>query len=475
MDFEYPPEPTPAPAPPADAQYPAQPAKRRPNVVVLLIIAVLLVAAGLAALALRDDDDDAAVVGAPAGEATSTTAAGGGPRSPGTEGQVSPAQRRVFDDLMDQVAKVRGLEWRGPLDLEIVSNAELARLVQESTNRDVDPVQLAAEEATLKLLGLIPDNLDYKKLIDDLLAEQVLGFYDPETKELFVGSDGGNDIDSRTRWVIAHEMTHALTDQVFGYGPATIALDKEDRAEELAAYSALLEGDATLAQTLWAQEHLSPAEQAALLLGGGESGVAVFLRAPQYIQRALFFPYNEGQTFVQGLYEDGGWAAVDAAYRNPPTSTEHILDPATYRARQPSASPPLPDVASASGCSGLRTGILGQFDMRALLDEHLTATEAGRAAEGWNGDAFSLVRCGSTLGFVDRWRTDGNTEATRLVEALNRWAGPWAGSRTTTPAGDGRFSGPSGAGRIVRNGNTVDLVLAENAETVDRLARALAS
>jgi hypothetical protein len=472
MDFEYPPEPTPAPTP--EPQPPAHSSKRPSKVVLLLVVAMLLVAAGLAALALRDDDDAADVVGAPAAEATSTTAAGGGSGSPGTDGQVSPAQRRVFDELMGQVAKVRGLEWKGPLDLKIVPKGELARLVQESTNRDVDPVQLAAEEATLKLLGLIPDDLDYKKLVDDLLAEQVLGFYDPETKELFVGSDGGDDIDARTRWVIAHEMTHALTDQVFGYGPATIILDKEDRAEELAAYSALLEGDATLAQTLWAQAHLSSAEQAALLLGGGGSGVAVFLRAPQYIQRALFFPYNEGQTFVEGLYDDGGWAAVDAAYRNPPTSTEHILDPATYRAGQPSASPPLPDVAAASGCAGLRAGIVGQFDMRALLDEHLTATEAGRAAEGWNGDAFSLVRCGSTLGFVDRWRTDGNTEATRLVEALNRWAGPWSGNRAATPAGDGRFSGPSGAGRISRNGNTVDLVLAENTETVDRLVRALA-
>ena len=130
-------------------------------------------------------------------------------------------------------------------------------------------------------------------------------------------------------------------------------------------------------------------------------------------------------------------------------------------------------MAAASGCSALRSGILGQFDMRALLDEHLTAAEAERAAGGWNGDAFSLVRCGTALGFVDRWRTDGAAEATRLVEALNRWAGPWAGNRGTTPAGDGSFTGPGGAGRIVRNGGTVDLVLAENAETVDRLVRAL--
>ena len=453
MEFEYPPEPAPTPSSP-----PPSPKRRRP-VILLVIVAVVLVAAGLAALVLRDDDGGGGEVGLPAGEGPSATAGGGA--APG-----------VFDELMDQVAAVRGLEWKGPLDLKVVSRAELARKIKEATDRDADPAQLAAEEATLKLLGLIPDDLDYKRLIDDLLAEQVLGYYDPETKELFVGSDSGDDLDARTRWIIAHEMTHALTDQVFNYGPATIRLDKEDRPEELAAYSALLEGDATLAQTQWAEQHLSTSEQAALLLGGGGSGVAAFLRAPPYIRRALYFPYNEGLSFVDGLYESGGWAAVDAAYRNPPTSTEHILNPETYRAGQPSASPPLPDIAAASGCSGLRTGIVGQFDMRFLLDEHLPAADATRAADGWNGDAFSLVRCGSALGLVDRWRADGTTEATRLFDALTRWAGPWAGG--SGPGSDGRFSGPSGAGRIVRNGNTVDLVLADNAETADRLSRALA-
>ena len=474
MEFEYPPEPS--AVPPPSPQQPSPPeAKRRRPVVLLLVLAVLLVAAGLAALALRDDDDEGAEVGLPGTKAPSPSS-GSPPSTPGSGGSsASPAQRRVFDELMGQVAAIRGLRWSGPLDLEVVPKAELARKVREATDRDSDPAQLAAEEATLKLLGFVPDDLDYKKLIDDLLAEQVLGYYDPETKELFVGSDGGDQLDARTRWIIAHEMTHALTDQVFNYGPATIRLDKEDRAEELAAYSALLEGDATLTQTQWAAEHLSASEQAALLLGGGGAEVAAFLRAPPYIREALFFPYNEGLTFVEDLYDDGGWARVDAAYRNPPTSTEHILNPRTYEAGQPSASPPLPDVAAATGCAGLRTGIVGQFDMRFLLDQHLPQADANRAAEGWNGDAFALVRCGSALGLVDRWRTDGNTEATRLVEALNRWAGPWAGSRTTTPAGDGRFSGPSGAGRIVRNGNTVELVLAENAETVDRLARALAS
>jgi hypothetical protein len=194
-------------------------------------------------------------------------------------------------------------------------------------------------------------------------------------------------------------------------------------------------------------------------------------QAPEYLQRALYFPYDEGLKFVEGLHQAGGFAAVDAAYRRPPTSTEHILHPETYSASQQWARPALPDVAAGSGCGRVRAGALGQFDMTQVLDEYLSPTEASRATEGWNGDAYALVRCGSALGLADRWETDSGSDAGRLFDALGRWASLWSGGRA--PGGDGRFSGPSGAGRVVRNGSHVDLVVAEDAAAADRLARAL--
>ena len=460
------------PASPPDP--PKPPPRSTRGAVILALVVVALVAAGLVAVALQsgDDDDNRGQVGAGGqGQPTTTAAAGQAGSTTVTTGQPIPAaQRRVFDQLMAQVAEVRGLQWRGPLNLRVVSKEELARRVRDVTARDINPDQLAAEEATLKLLGLIPTDLDYRKLVDDLLAEQVLGFYDPETKELFVGGVG-DDLDVPTRYTIVHEMNHALTDQVFNYGPATIALDKADKGEESGAYSALLEGDAVILQEKWAEKHLSAAEQIQAVLGGGGSA-ATFLRAPAYIQRSLLFPYDSGRTFVKGLYDAGGFAAVDGAYRKPPTSTEHILHPETYRAGQPSTPPALPNLASATGCSGLRTGMIGQFDMRALLDTHLSTSDSNRAADGWNGDAYGLVRCGTALGLADRWETDPGTDPARLVDALGRWSQQWSGSGRL-PGADGRFSGAKGAGRILRTGSRVDLVLAHDADTMEKLVRAL--
>jgi hypothetical protein len=461
-----------------------RPSRRRLAPWVLAIMVVVLVAAGLVALAAHEDDSGGGEVGS--GRAPSTQSADrdgqsdqvdGSERStssttttPSVGPNVPPAQRRVFDELMAQVAEIRGLAWKQPLDLRVVSRPEMVRKLREVNERDTDPALLAAEADTLKLLGLIPADLNYAAFLDELFAVVVLGFYDPLTRELYVA---GGELDGPTKATIVHEMTHALTDQHFGYGPKLLELDEADRAEEAAAYSALVEGDAVAVETIWSERNLDELEALARILGGDidEGASDVLGRMPEYLNQALYFPYTEGLSFVDGLHDAGGFAAVDAAYRRPPTSTEHILHPSTYAEGQAWTPPPLPDVAAAAGCSRVRSGALGQFDMQQVLDQHISVSDATRAVEGWNGDSYAVVRCGGTLGMADRWETDGGADAGRLADALGRWARSWSGGRA--PGADGRFSGPAGAGRITGNGGRVDLVIARDAPTADRLARAL--
>lgn len=440
---------------------------RRMSPRLLALVVVVLVVAAATVIVLRNrDSGGGGQLGAPTTTAPSTSAA---PPSTAAGSAVPPAQKKVFDELMAQVASVRGLQWRGPLNLKVVSIDELGRQLRAANERDLKPDQLDQQSQALKLLHLIPADTDLRQTLDDLLSGIVLGYYDPKTKELFVG---GDDLGPNTRYTIAHEMTHALTDQVYNYGPATEALDDAGKTEESAAYSALLEGDAVLTQELWADKYLTPQQAAAAALGGGGGDYSAVARTPAYILQSLFFPYDEGRAFVGKLHDSGGYAAVDAAYRQPPTSTEHIIHPETYLANQQPLSPALPDLVAATGCTSVTDGAVGEFDMRAVLSERLSNTDAGRAVEGWNGDAFRLVRCGTALGLADRWETDPGTDPSRLVDAINRWAGTWTGAGRA-PATDGRFSGPNGTGRVLRTGTRVDLVLAQDATTADKLISAL--
>jgi len=303
----------------------------------------------------------------------------------------------------------------------------------------------------------------------------VLGYYDPKTKELVVGSSGDDgDIDIATRLTLVHELDHALTDQWFDFGTATQALDDADREEELDAYTAILEGDAKLLEARYTEKYLSEEEQVVLALGalGGEANgdtLAKLARTPPFLLAYLYFPYEAGLAFAEAQAASAGSAnaGIDSALRRPPTSTEQILHPDLYAAGQGWSPPPLVDVATATGCESRRRGTLGEFKMGALLGTELDDETASSGAAGWNGDTFEAVRCGTSLGLVDRWQTDSDADATRLVRALTEWAPGWSGG---WPPVDGRFSGPDGAGRIVRDGARVDLILADDAATAERLA-----
>ena len=448
----------------------------RPATALVALLIALAVVAASASLVVRltGDDDGGGRSATPTTAGPATTAPADTPSGTTVPpSDLPPQQARTVADLKAQVSEIRGLEWKADLPIRIVSNDELSRRVGELTaaEREKDVDDMVALEAVLKLLQLVPRDLDLTATLDELLAGGVLGFYDDEAKELFVGGDPEGDLDLATRSTMVHELTHALTDQNFDFGSRNRALSDQDLAEESYALSALVEGDAELVRNLWADEHLTARQRAEADSGGG-GDPSVYFDTPTYILESLFFPYLAGLEFVTALHDEGGFAAVDAAYRQPPVSTEEILHPDLFVPGTTVARPPLPDLAAATGCTALDASAIGEFDMAQVLDQHLPETEARRAAAGWNGDAYGLVRCGTAVGMADRWRADSPADLTELADSLGRWARAWSGS-TRAPGADGRFSGPSGTGRIIRSADRIDLVIADDASTSDRLAAAV--
>lgn len=450
---------------------PKSPSSENTKVTVALLVSLVavLIVAGIGIATIRDTTENVR-------EALSSTTiapAGRGSTTLPPANNLTPEQSRVVEEMKAQVAAIRGLEWKAALPVRFLTKDQLSQRVREinaeemAEHRD----ELAADEAVVKLLGLIDKNVDYAKTIDTLLAGGVLGFYDHKAKELFVGAESG-PLPPAVKVTLAHELTHALTDQHFDFGNRQKVLDDEDRTEETFAFSALIEGDAELVAGMWQERHLNARERAEAA-SGGSADASVYARAPRYLLESLFFPYQSGVDFARSRHRAGGFAEVDNAYRKPPTSTEHILHPETYAAGQTWSPPPLPDVAAATGCSSVDSGTLGEFDMVQMLASEISRTDANNAAAGWNGDAFRVVRCGAALGLADRWQTDNEAAAGRLADALNRWARGWSGSNRAADA-EGRISGPTGSARVVRNGARVDLILADDVATADRVARTVA-
>ncbi|MDQ3898318.1 MAG: hypothetical protein M3326_13920, partial [Actinomycetota bacterium] len=301
------------------------------TIMVLVALIVVLIVAGIGVATVRDATDSLRKVTATT--TTSTAPAGAAQGAPA--GDLSSEESRVIEEIKAQVAAIRGLPWKGSLPIRVLTQEELAQRVRALNAKEIAEhrEEMAADESVLKLLKLIPKDLDYAKAVDDLLAGLVLGFYDDEAKELFVGGGGSATPDAATRSTLAHELTHALTDQHFDFASKTKVLDDQHRTEEAFAFTALIEGDANLVESLWQERHLSDRERLEAALGGSADGGAL-AKAPQYLLDSLRFPYEEGLAFVRSRYRAGGFAEVDNAYRRPPTSTEQILHPETYTTGQ---------------------------------------------------------------------------------------------------------------------------------------------
>ncbi|HUH06829.1 MAG TPA: hypothetical protein VML96_03380, partial [Egibacteraceae bacterium] len=265
-------------------------------------------------------------------------------------------------------------------------------------------------------LRLIPEDLDLAQLLDDLYREQVAGVYVPEDAVLYVGG-GARDPSPLQRSILAHEITHALQDQHFDLAGFVDLPD--ERADEQLARIALVEGDATLTQQLWALEHLTGAQQGELLDEAFAIDTAVLDSAPEAIARSLSFPYIEGAQFAVALFQQGGMAALDDAFANPPTTTEHILHPDRYLAGEPAVA-----VQTASspgdGWSEIERGGLGEFDVQLIFDP-LGRADAAQVADGWGGGELAAWDRDGDLALAVSLAFDSAADATEACQAIPRW------------------------------------------------------
>jgi hypothetical protein len=180
----------------------------------------------------------------------------------------------------------------------------------------------------------------------------------------------------------------------------------------------LVEGDAQMLQVQY-MARLSPLDMARLGQEYSQLDMDAYNQAPKAISQGLLFPYQYGQSFVDSLYKEGSWAAVNAAFAHPPQSSEQILHPERYRLNDAPRLVTLPPLTDTLG-NGWRLAdedILGEFYIRLHMGQHLEESVATSAAEGWGGDRYAVYSDQAQKKLVMVWRAvwDGETDAGEFV------------------------------------------------------------
>ncbi len=316
-----------------------------------------------------------------------------GPESitPGTSPDLTipPEIREEMEQIETEVVLLRGLRPTGPVDRGLLSGAELRQYVLDDFLIDYTQEEARDDAKVLALFGLLYPDYDLFDLYLDLYSENIAGFYDDEIKQMFVVQD--SEFGGPERLTYAHEYVHALQDQTYGLEEGLgFSHDAcEEDSERCAALQALLEGDATLLEERWLLTYASDTDFQQLLDFYDSFSSPTYEAAPGFLKEDFLFPYTTGYDFVERSFLDGGWAAVDALYADPPTSTEQILHPGRYPEDVPIRLL-VPEVLESLGPEWreMDRDVLGEWFTLLTLKEFLPEQQAQTAAEGWGGDYY---------------------------------------------------------------------------------------
>lgn len=360
------------------------------------------------------------------------------------DASLSTDYRTLIANAEPKVEQAVGVKFKTPPKAELRSRAEVRDFLVKQFEATESKSQLAGQEALYKVLGVIPDTLHLEPFLIDLLTEQVVGYYDPATKVLYLNRDAPPEFLGVT---ITHELVHALQDQYFNLD----SLQQASRADDdrATAAQAVVEG-----QAMYEQMAIMYRGNIAVSSPGGWDRIREQIRdagssqprmsaAPMFIQETLLFPYLSGAEFVRRFEAKypGRLPTSDM-----PVSTEQVMHEDAFFGSSPDAPtavtlPPVPGT--------LYSNDLGEFGARLFLYQHLKDQNAAiRGAQGWDGDRFDVVKtpAGNGIVWVTVWDTP--TDAAEFVSALQDALAKRYGSAAKGSGGGVRSI--DGSGRAVR-------------------------
>ena len=376
---------------------------------------------------------------------------------------------------------IRGLHATRPVPVTLLAPDAFRRLVERDFERATSAAAIRDMYQPLALLGLLPMGTDLRRVLRDAEGSNVAAFYDSGVKRFYIPlRTGGLSLDDQV--TISHEYTHALQDQTFDLSkvrpdPAQQTLHDSDRQ---LAETALIEGDATVEMTLYAQDTFSQAQyieyqreaqQAANGVGGG---------TPPFLLDGQLFPYNAGSVFETRLlghtFAGVDFSDVNRAFRHPPASTREILHPEVYLANPTAPTPDLPAPAPAllNGWRRVDSDVFGEFQLQDMLAQRLEPGVAAPAADGWRADRYSLFNRGSDFLLAWRLRVASLTAARTLAHALVAYMNARYHVTLSPRGGNFTYAAPDSAMALRLAGSDILVTLGSRGALQSEVARALA-
>lgn len=359
---------------------------------------------------------------------------------------VNAQQRYSIKDSYDRVSKaledLRKLKFRKPVPYNIKSRDYLKKLITDLLNQEMPPEKFKIYDRTLKIFGFVPESFKTRDFVINLYTSEVAGLYDYRTQSLMIMKEQTANPQAALMQaygmstgdiLLIHEMQHALQDQYFNLKKLLEDVKKNNNDDYEFAVQALIEGDATSVMMLYAMSSMGSglgvdmsqfidlstvgemiADNAAFSAGSSP----IFQTAPLYYRSTMLFPYINGMAFVESLRQRGGWAMVNAAFKNPPRSTEQVLHPEKYFQKDEPAAVQWTELPhSIGGWRMIEQNTCGELIISVMFENMLPdGMDYKIPSAGWGGDRYRIYEKGGKHFLV--WYTvwDRNQDANEFLQ-----------------------------------------------------------
>ena len=339
----------------------------------------------------------------------------------------------ITEEIRLEIEGIRDQEFRRPVEVAVADEKTLLEYMRARMAKETTPEELAADQTVAKLLGQIPAEMDLLAEFEALIESQVGGFYDPDEEAFYVMERFGGDM---ARIILAHELTHALDDQLYDLDGVLDELSENGDAGF--AFLAVVEGSGLAVMNAWIMRHLAELDLQDLL-EAGSMGAEAMEDAPPLLWKPLIAPYVRGVAFLNRtsnvLMGSQAMPKLDdfeAAFAAPPLSSEQILHPEKYWNPDQRDDPVRVSFkleSIAGGWEVLREDTLGELGWGLVVEPPekrvglkgqlapLLAKYTFDASEGWGGDRFVLLGRGDArvLHCETTWDTEADAEEFRAA------------------------------------------------------------
>ena len=368
------------------------------------------------------------------------------------------------EELIEITQELRGLQFLEAPAIQVLTPEEVSERRREGLEEDLDREKLVPESAFYALVGIVPEETDLYEFYTDFYSTGTLAYYDLEEQRLIVPLTA-ETLNEYEKWILVHELTHALMDQHFPE-VANIYEEHSDDGDfdRIGAVLGLLEGEAVLIQSLYL-DGLDSHARSEVVRVSRERASPTFNDAPYFFRELIRFPYTAGSLLMVDLYRRGGVEALNQAFDRPPDSTEQVLHPDRYVALEPPVELEALSL-TLEGYELFEEGTWGERGWRLLLGQHLDHSDAAAAAQGWGGDHYQILWDGEAgeIAAAFQYQGDSFGDASEIAGALGRFieAAMAVGSGTVVDTTI-EWEGESFA-HLARTGDTLILVVASNVD-----------